>query len=166
MIEVATKPQFDIAWNIIDRCRSSLLGQGIFQWDDHYPTVETVRADIADRRLYLLTSSGIGRAVVTIDAKTEPQYSTVSWTTIEPTLIVHRLCVDPAFQRGGFGRQLMDYVENYARRHRYASLRLDAYSGNPRALALYRRRGYHEVGQIVFPRRVLQFTCFELSLER
>ncbi len=166
MIEVAIDSQFDIAWNIIDRCRSSLLEQSILQWDDHYPTVETVRADIADRRLYLLTSSGIGRAVVTIDTKTEPQYSTVSWTTIEPALIVHRLCVDPVFQGNGFGRQLMNYVENYARCHRYASLRLDVYSGYPRALALYRQRGYHEVGQIVFPRRVLQFTCFELSLER
>src|SRR5574338_1108285 len=141
MIEAATDSKFGIAWNIIDRCRSSLLDQSILQWDDCYPTVEIVRTDIADRRLYLLTSSGIGRAVVTIDTKTEPQYSTVSWTTIEPALIVHRLCVDPTFQGNGFGRQLMDYVENYARRHRYASLRLDAYSGNPRALALYRQRG-------------------------
>ena len=98
MIEVATDSQCGMVWNILDRCRSSLLGQGILQWDDCYPTVETVRTDIADRRLYLLTSSGIGRAVVTIDTKTELQYSTVSWTTIEPALIVHRLCVDPASQ--------------------------------------------------------------------
>src|SRR5690242_4203025 len=117
MIEVATDSQFGMAWDIIDRCRTALLDQGILQWDDLYPTAETVWTDIADRRLYLLTSSGIGRAVVTIDTKTEPQYSTVVWETVEPALIVHRLCVDPAFQGNGFGRQLMDYVENYARRH-------------------------------------------------
>ena len=122
--------------------------------------------DIADRRLYLLTSSGIGRAVVTIDTKTEPQYSTVVWETVEPALIVHRLCLDPAFQGNGFGRQLMDYVENYARRHRYASLRLDAYTGYARALAFYKERGYHEAGQVLFPRRELPFICFELDLER
>lgn len=111
MIEVATDSQCGMVWNILDRCRSSLLGQGILQWDDCYPTVETVRTDIADRRLYLLTSSGIGRAVVTIDTKTELQYSTVSWMTIEPALIVHRLCVDLGISGNGFGRQLRDYVE-------------------------------------------------------
>lgn len=36
MIEVAAKSQCDIAWNIVDRCRSALLNQGILQWDDHY----------------------------------------------------------------------------------------------------------------------------------
>ncbi len=165
MIEVATKSQFDIVWNIIDRCRSALLDQGILQWDNLYPTAETVRADIADGRLYLSTSSGINRAVVTLDMKAEPQYSTVLWKTLEPALIVHRLCVDPTFQGNGFGRQLMDYAESYARQHRYASLRLDAYSGNPRALVLYHRRGYRKAGQVLFPRRVLPFTCFELGLE-
>ena len=166
MIEVATDSQFGMAWDIIDRCRTALLDQGILQWDDLYPTAETVWTDIADRRLYLLTSSGIGRAVVTIDTKTEPQYSTVVWETVEPALIVHRLCVDPTFQGKGFGRQLMDYVENYARHHRYASLRLDAYTGYARALAFYKDRVYHEAGQVLFPRRVLPFTCFELGLAR
>lgn len=166
MIEVATKSQFDIVWNIIDRCRRALLDQGILQWDDLYPTAAIVHTDITNGRLYLSTSSGISQAVVTLDIKAEPQYSTVLWKTIEPALIVHRLCVDPPFQGNGFGRQLMDYAESYARQHRYASLRLDAYSGNSRALALYHRRGYREAGQVLFPRRVLPFTCFELALER
>lgn len=166
MIVAADVSQFDAAWNIIDRCRTALLEQGILQWDKLYPTAEIVRADIADRRLYLLTLSGICRAVVTIDVKKEAQYSTVLWTTAEPALIVHRLCVEPGFQGHGYGRQLMDYVETYARHHRYTSLRLDAYSGNPRAVALYQRLGYHEAGRVFFPRRVLPFKCFELSLDR
>jgi hypothetical protein len=111
MIEVATDSQCGMVWNILDRCRSSLLGQGILQWDDCYPTVETVRADIADRRLYLLTSSGIGRAVVTIDTKTELQYSTVSWTTIEPAPDRTPSLRRPGISGNGFGRQLRDYVE-------------------------------------------------------
>ena len=42
MIEVATDSQFGMAWDIIDRCRTALLDQGILQWDDLYPTAETV----------------------------------------------------------------------------------------------------------------------------
>ncbi|MCS6304638.1 MAG: GNAT family N-acetyltransferase [Nitrospira sp.] len=58
---------------------------------------------------------------------------------IEVATIIYRLGVAPAFQGKGFVRQLMDYVENYVRHHRYAGIRLDAYSENPRALALYFR---------------------------
>lgn len=70
------------------------------------------------------------RAVVTIDPHSEPQYSTVLWTTAEPALLVRRLCVDPRFQESGFARELPDYVEDCAKKNTYASLRLDAYSGN------------------------------------
>ena len=125
-----------------------------------------MRADIADRRLYLLTDFAVCCAVVTIDTSKEAQYETVAWTTDEPALIVHRLCVAPSAQGKGFGQQLMSFVEDYARQHDHASLRLDAYSGNPRALALYQRRGYREAGQVFFPRQVLPFKCFELSLDR
>lgn len=165
MIEVATEVHGDLVWFLIDRCRTALLDRGIHQWDEFYPTVETVSADIVGRRLYLLTSSGMCPAVVTIDTQIEPQYSTVLWTTPEPALFVRRLCVDPAFQGSGFANQLMDYVEDYATQYRYARLRLDAYSGNSRALTLYQRRGYREAGQVFFPRRVLPFICFELGLE-
>ncbi|MGC4096516.1 MAG: GNAT family N-acetyltransferase [Nitrospira sp.] len=165
MIEMATEVHRELVWLLIDRCRTALLEQGIHQWDEFYPTVETVSADIMERRLYLLTSSGMCRAVVTIDTQCEPQYSTVLWATPEPALLVRRLCVDPAFQGRGYANQLMDYVEAYATQHRYASLRLDAYSGNSRALGLYQRRGYREAGHVCFPRRVLPFICFELGLE-
>jgi len=46
-------------------------------------------------------------------------------------------------------------------RARLACIRLDAYTGNPRALALYEKRGYQRIGQAYFPRRELPFDCFE-----
>jgi GNAT superfamily N-acetyltransferase len=151
----------DAAWDIIARCRTALREGGILQWDDLYPTREIVAADIAGGRLYVLTSAGRPQAVVTVDATQDDEYATVPWTSAEPALVVHRLCVDPAAQGHGLGRLLMEHVEAHAAHHRFASIRLDAYSGNPPALALYRRRGYREAGQLFFPRRALPFYCFE-----
>lgn len=94
--------------------------------------------------LYVFASLGQVLAVVTIDTQHEGEYNTVRWTTSEPALIVHRLCVDPEVQGQGTGRRLMEFVERYAVRQRFSSVRLDAYSGNPRALALYRQRGSHQ----------------------
>lgn len=137
MIEVATEVHSARVWHLINRCRVTLLDQGVHQWEEFYPTSETVLANITESRLYLLTSSGMCRAVVTIDTKPDLEYSTVLWTTAEPALLVRRLCVDPAYQRSGIASQLMAHVEDYAKQHRYASLRLDAYSGNPGAITLY-----------------------------
>lgn len=76
-------------------------------------------------------------------------------------LVIHRLAVNPEWQKQGIGRQLMDFTENYAAEKGYTSIRLDAYSGNPRALNLYERRGYRKVGQVFFPERELPFYCYE-----
>ncbi len=78
-------------------------------------------------------------------------------------LVIHRLCVHPDWQARGLARQLMDFAENHARTQSYASIRLDAYKGNPRAIAFYEKRGYQRVGQARFPRRPLPFDLFELA---
>jgi ribosomal protein S18 acetylase RimI-like enzyme len=60
----------------------------------------------------------------------------------------------------------MEFAENYAIEQRFSCIRLDAYTGNPRAIALYEGRGYERIGQTYFPRRKLPFDCFEKTLER
>jgi len=90
------------------------------------------------------------------------EYRPLRWRwTGGRVLVIHRLCVHPEWQRQGIARHLMDFAENYASDHGFACIRLDAYTGNPRALALYERRGYERAGQTFFPRRRLPFDCFE-----
>jgi len=59
----------------------------------------------------------------------------------------------------------MDFAEAFAKEHGFSGIRLDAYTGNPLALALYERRGYHRIGQTRFPRRELPFYCCEKIVE-
>jgi ribosomal-protein-alanine N-acetyltransferase len=54
--------------------------------------------------------------------------------------------VAPAFQGQGHGRALLDDLERDGRAHGLATLWLEVRLGNERARALYRRRGYAEVG--------------------
>lgn len=164
MIVRADPSHLDAAWEIIARCRAALRARGVLQWDDLYPTREIAAADIAGGRLYVLEAASHLRAVVTLDATPDERFATVAWTSAEPALIVHRLCVHPAAQGGGLGGRLVAYAEAQAAHQGFASVRFDAYSGNPEALALYRGRGYREAGQIFFPRRALPFYCYELDV--
>lgn len=151
-------------WDLLGRCRSALEAAGVSQWDDVYPTRETVEGDVARGSLFVLEHAGRCVAAVTLDVSQSPEYESVEWTTSEPVLVVHRLCVDPAEQGKGHARRLMDFAEEYAVANGFASIRLDAYTGNERSVDLYRRRGYRAAGQVRFARRKLPFWCFELAV--
>jgi ribosomal protein S18 acetylase RimI-like enzyme len=154
------------AWELVDRCRRALDAQGIHQWDDVYPTRETIAADVSRGALYVLEDDD-GRVVagVTLDDRQSPEYASLAWSGGEPALVVHRLCVDPRSQGRGYAHRLMEFAESHAARSGYASVRLDAYTANQRSVELYRRRGYREVGQVYFPRRSMPFWCFELVVD-
>lgn len=156
----------DPVWSLMDRCRRALEAEGIVQWDDGYPTRETVETDVRRGTLYILEDDD-SRCVasVALDENQSTEYASLAWTGGEPALVVHRLCVDPQAQGRGHAHRLMEFAELHALRSGYASVRLDAYTGNERSVGLYQRRGYREVGQVHFPRRELPFWCFELILD-
>jgi ribosomal protein S18 acetylase RimI-like enzyme len=58
-----------------------------------------------------------------------------------------RMRVHPAFQRRGFGRLLLDRLEDRARELGYRKLRLDTTVRQTAAQSLYQSAGYREVGR-------------------
>jgi ribosomal protein S18 acetylase RimI-like enzyme len=110
---------------------------------------------------FLLVQAERCVGAITLDGKADPAYATMPWRHPEPALVVHRLCIDPGSQGKGLGSHMMAFAETHATREGFASIRLDAYSGNPQAVALYRRRGYRQAGELYFPLRRLPFYLFE-----
>ncbi|MEH7075298.1 GNAT family N-acetyltransferase [Neobacillus drentensis] len=78
----------------------------------------------------------------------------------------HRLVVHPKFQGKGYGKQLLQFAEEFALQNGYSSIRLDVYRQNPGALTLYERSGFQERGTIRFPFRSVSYKCFEKILEQ
>jgi ribosomal protein S18 acetylase RimI-like enzyme len=150
---------------IITQCMAHMRTQGIYQWDEIYPSLQVVEADARSQSLFVIRQQGACVAAVCLNTVQPEQYREIQWQCATGhALVIHRLCVHPQWQRHGFGRQLMDFTEAFARQHRFSSIRLDTYTGNPLALALYERLGYQRRGQVYFPRRELPFDCFEKLL--
>ena len=59
----------------------------------------------------------------------------------------------------------MDFAERFAIENEYATIRLDAYSGNQRAIKFYEQQSYKKTGQVFFPKRTLPFYCYEKVLK-
>lgn len=164
VIQQASPQDAPETMQLLAACREDMLSRGIRQWVDQYPTLQVVAAAIDDT--FIVRLDGRLAATVMLNEQNEKEYETLRWLTPfhQRALVVHRLAVHPAFQRRGLARRLMRFAGDLAVRRGLASIRLDAFSGNPAALALYDGLGYHSVGRVFFPHRDLPFVCFEKVL--
>lgn len=150
---------------LIIACIERMRARGIHQWDEIYPNPSLVEDNIRARSLFATRDKGTWRGSVCLNDLQPNEYDSLPWRcTSGRALVVQRLCVHPDGQRHGIGRFLMKFAERFAREQGFASIRLDAYTGNSGALALYECLGYDRVGQVHFPRRNLPFDCFEKIL--
>ena len=162
-IRPATLEDVDDVLALARACVAHLCRHGIGQWDDAYPDRGTIEADTCHCEAYVATHEMGLLGYVALGAGQDPEYAEVPWEfTAGPTVVVHRLMVDPAYQGRGFGTMLMRFAEDRALALGYRAARLDAFVGNPGALRLYERLGYREAGTI--RHRTGRFRCFEREL--
>lgn len=147
--------------NIVD-----MESKGIYQWNEHYPEQVIFEKDINNETLYLIKNDEECLGIIVFDEEQSPEYKEVGWLTEgNKVLVIHRLAVNPKYQKQGIARLLMNFAEDIAIKEGYTAIRLDAYSGNSRALNLYENRGYKKTGQLFFPYRELPFYCYEKNLK-
>jgi GNAT superfamily N-acetyltransferase len=138
--------------------------QGIPQWDDIYPGETVLQDDIEMQRMHLIEVEGRTAGLIVINEQESAEYADVAWRYSGKVMVVHRLTIDPSYQRTGLATRLMDFAEGVAITEGYGCIRLDAFIQNPAAMALYENRGYRKAGSVRF--RKGQFFCYEKLIER
>ena len=149
--------------DLLRDCIAGMQDAGIDQWDDVYPDRPTLASDVENRTMFLaFLGEELAGATVLNDYQ-NPEYAVVPWEiNTGRAAVVHRLMVAPAHQGKGIARALMAFAEQQAREQGYASIRLDAFANNPRALNLYEALGYRDAGSVRFRKGL--FRCFEKKL--
>lgn len=121
--------------------------QGIYQWDEFYPTRADITADIRSKTLYTVTENDALVAIYVINREADPEYLDAKWECDGGTAcIIHRLCVAPAVSHRGIGNTVLLHIEEQLRDLGYESVRLDVFSQNPYAIRLYEKNGYKRRG--------------------
>ena len=166
MIRSANISDIESVLDITNSCALHMIGNGIFQWNEHYPDKASFINDIGNEELFVYCVSEKLVACISLCYKMDEIYKPVHWKTINKNnLYVHRLAVHPDFQKKGIGTSLMDFAENYARLNKCVSVRLDTFSKNKRNLKFYESRGYQKLNGIYFPKQSeFPFYCYELIL--
>lgn len=168
MIRKATAKDLQTVKSITQACAVAMNQQGIFQWNDHYPSWAVFQQDIADEALYVYESNGQVNGCIMLSPVKDHVYETVTWLTPDVNnLYIHRLAVHPNIQKKGLGGQLMAFAEQFALKNGYQSIRLDTFSKNPANQHFYEKRGFQKLGPIFFPKQSPHpFFCYEKIIIR
>ncbi|WP_018758194.1 GNAT family N-acetyltransferase [Paenibacillus terrigena] len=152
--------------DIINRCTDHLNQLGIDQWNEHYPTTDLVRSDIALGNVYTYREDEAILGLMTLGETQPAEYEHIQWSSKDTTrvLTVYRLAVDPKCQGRGIARKLIEYAEHEARSREFSCIRMDCYTKNKRAYELYRYLNYELKGTVVFPHTYVPFYCLEKVL--
>ena len=153
----------------------AMEAQGIFQWDSIYPSEavflddaekgqlfavvdaaakgaaakDAAAKDAAARNVTAERTGGAIAAVYVVNCECDEQYRNADWKNPEGSFrVIHRLCVHPKYQHRGLGKEILDHIEADLRCQGVQAIRLDVFSRNPYALALYRNQGYTMTGTV------------------
>ncbi|MBT8294797.1 MAG: GNAT family N-acetyltransferase [Gramella sp.] len=150
--------------SLTEACATAMIQMGIYQWNEHYPSLEKLEEDIKKQELYFLEIKDKIVGIIVITSSKDDEYYPIEWLSkTENNIYIHRLAVHPDYWGKGYAQKLMQYAEDFALQNQFESVRLDTFSQNKRNQKFYESRGYKRLGNIYFPKQSEHpFYCYEL----
>ena len=166
MIRKALISDLETVKSLTEACAKKMISDGIFQWNDHYPSKEIFRKDIEEESLYVWDDKNQIKGCIMFSPEKDEVYNSTKWLTQDnKNIYVHRLAVHPKFQKKGIGNKLMNFAESIAKKRNFISIRLDTFSQNKSNNKFYESRGYQKLGDVFFRKQSeFPFHCYEKIL--
>ncbi|WP_300433767.1 GNAT family N-acetyltransferase [Christiangramia sp.] len=166
MIRKAKITELQEIKNLTEACARAMIKKGILQWNEHYPSLKKLKADILKEELYVFQEQNKIIGIIVITETMDEEYIPITWLSrTSNNIYIHRLATHPDFWGQGYAQKLMDFAENYAKKNQFESVRLDTFSQNKRNQRFYEARGYKRLGNIYFPKQSEHpFYCYELLI--
>jgi GNAT superfamily N-acetyltransferase len=163
-LELAVTGDLEALESLYKRAINKMESEGIFQWDELYPSRGVLEEDAEKGQLLKITENGETLGAVALNQDEDPEYETNgNWICKgKDFMVVHRLCVDSLHQGKGVGAGALGLIHEKCGREGCKAIRLDAFSKNPIALRMYEKLGYQKVGEAVW--RTGRFFLLEKAL--
>jgi len=164
-LRLATQADIPAIMQIIRALIPILHAAGNLQWDDTYPNPHVFAEDIAASQLWVVSVDNEIAGVIAPTTEQYPEYIEVGWDIHDPAIVVHRLAVNPKFQRKGIATVLLRHAEVVARAHNLPRVLADTNSHNQAMQRLLPKLGYTFSGEISIAFRPgMTFLCYEKLL--
>lgn len=115
-----------------------------------YPTLATAENAFRHGWLYVFEDeTGSIRASMILNHEQAEEYRRMNWqfpAEDDRVLVLHTLCVDPAYRGRGCAKQMVRFAIDLAKQTGMHAFRLDTFYGNEPATALYLGLGFQCIG--------------------
>ena len=143
-------------------CINGMIANSIDQWDETYPNAKIIIQDLNAQTYYVAVEDNIIIGGINIDKCQDKTYLDINWEDKKNSFFFFfRLGVKENFWNKRVGKNLMLFAENLVLKKGLKSVRLDTYSGNPKAMNFYRKLGYRKLGSINLKPNKNEYYCFE-----
>ncbi len=149
----ATMDDFEQCWSVVDAARWQMIRIGRKQWTPEYPSREVLAADIGAGAGFVIEEEGCIVAYGAVYRNGEPEYERLrgEWLSNGDYLVVHRLAVDPRYERRGFAREFFAQVEALALGQGIRSVKVDTNYDNAGMQHILATSGYVHCGEVTYP---------------
>lgn len=110
-----------------------------------YPVRKDAEDGIREGNLFVAVENGDIIGSMILRHEPEPAYLNVSWQAeldYSNVLVIYTFVVNPKFLKRGVGKNMLDFIEEYAMDNKIKSIRLDVYEKNIPAISLYEKCHY------------------------
>ncbi|WP_294354093.1 GNAT family N-acetyltransferase [uncultured Clostridium sp.] len=147
--QLAKKSDLDKIFEMYTDAIKEMEKNNIHQWDELYPDKEILEEDIEKQEMYLAFDDDKVVAAYVLNEVCDEEYLDGEWKFPDASFsVIHRLCVNPKYQRCGVGSKTVKYIEDKVKLKGIESIRLDTFTLNPYSLRMYDKLGYKKVGMV------------------
>lgn len=114
-----------------------------------YPTIAVPRSKVPTGTMYVLEENGEICASMVLNQEQAPEYAAVPWqyaAESRQVLVIHTLCIPPQRSGHGYGRRMVEFAKEHARRNGCTVMRIDTYAHNEPARKFYQKNGFRIAG--------------------
>lgn len=137
--------------NIIEQAQSYFKEQGINQWQDNYPNLETIKSDVDSGASYILLKENNIIATAAVSFSGEKTYESIydgKWLTNGEFTVIHRIAVDNNYKGLGIASEIIKNVEKLSLNKGIRSIKVDTHEENISMQNLLRKNGFSYCGVI------------------
>lgn len=119
--------------DIINQAKAYFKEQGINQWQDGYPNVQSIEDDIKNNNSYVLIDNDkvVGTMFFNIGHdKTYDYIEDGHWLTNEDYAVIHRIVVDNQMKGKNTAAYLLEYAIKECKMYNIKSIRIDTHIDN------------------------------------
>ena len=131
-IELSTKENLKDILNIINQAKIYMKENGINQWNEDYPKIESLENDILNKNSYIVKDNDkiIGTFVLIFGNEKSYQKIEGAWKKDIPYGTLHRVAVNNNCKGKGVAGFILDFAEALAKEKNVFSLRIDTHKDN------------------------------------